>query len=217
MAQPRAAQILQPLNPFYKREAKVALLFITDPANFAPPTGTRADFVDWKRYPDSVPFDFNGQLEFKDLTDVTRLGFGLFIKNGHLTRRSQDGGPSWDGSFSAGNALLFTDFTPGPLHISFDGPIRGASMQLNIKDPVSHFRIGISAFAGTKKLPVPKSGTRTDGVFSNAGDGSAAWLGVLEDNPNRPALTRIVLSVTVLDSGYVGDSSFAINKLNLVV
>jgi hypothetical protein len=195
----------------------VALLFITNPADFTPPAGTRADFVDWKRYRDRVPFDFKGQPEFKDLTDVTRLGFGLFIKNGHLTRRTQDGSPSWDGSFAAGDALLFTDSTPGPLHISFEGPIRGASMQLNIKDRVSHFRMGISAFAGTRKLPVPKSGTRTDGVSSDAGDGSAAWLGVLEDNPNRPALTRIVLSVTVLDAGYAGDSSFAINKLNLVV
>jgi hypothetical protein len=217
LAQPRAAQILQSLKPLTKWETKVALLFITDPANFAPPTGTRADFVDWARYPDGVPLDFKGQPEFKDLTDITGLEFGLFIKNGHLTRRTQDGGPSWNGSFTAGDALLFTDSTPGPLHISFVGSIRGASMQLNIKDPVSHFRIGISAFADAKKLPVPKAGTRTDGVFSNAGDGSAAWLGVLEDNPNRPALTRIVLSVTVLDSGYVGDSSFAINKLNLVV
>ena len=195
----------------------MALLFITNPADFTPPAGTRADFVDWKRYPDGVPFDFKGQPEFKDLTDVTQLGFGLFIKNGHLTRRTQDGSPSWDGSSAARDALLFTDSTPGPLHISFEGPIRGASMQLNIKDRVSHFRMGISAFAGTRKLPVPKSGTRTDGVSSDAGDGSAAWLGVLEDNPNRPALTRIVLSVTVLDAGYAGDSSFAINKLNLVV
>jgi hypothetical protein len=143
--------------------------------------------------------------------------FRFALKNGHLTRRTQDGGPSWNGSFAPDDALLFTDSTPGPLHISFKAPIRGASMQLNIKDPVSHFRFGISAFAGTRKLPVPKSGTRTDGVFSNAGNGSAAWIGVLEDNPNRPALSRIVLSVTVLDSGYVGDSSFAINKLNLVI
>jgi hypothetical protein len=196
----------------------VALRFIKKLADFVTPAGTRADFVDWVRYPDSVPFDFMGQTEFKDVTDVTRLGFGLFIKNRHLTRRTEDG-LSWFGSFdrNASDALLFTDFTPGPLHISFDSPIRGAAMQLNVTDPVDHFRMAISAFSGDQKLPIPNSGTRTDGVFSNAGDGSAPWIGVLEDNSNRPPITRIVISVTILDQNYKGDSSFAINKLNLVV
>ena len=197
----------------------MALILITDPAAFVPPTGTREDFVGWARFPDSVPFNFpvEPDAEFKDVTDVTRLGFGLFIKNQHLTRRTQDGGPSWIGNFAADDALLFTDSTPGPLQISFDGPIRGAALQLNVKDPIAHFRMSISAFSGTQKLSVPKSGTRTDGVFSNAGDGSATWLGVLEENPNRPPITRIVISVTILDPDYTGDSSFAINRLKLVV
>lgn len=195
----------------------MALIFITDPADFTPSPGYRADFIDWNRFPDSVPFDFKGQQTFSDVTDVTRLGFDLSIKNQHLTRRTQDGGPSWVGSFSSGDALLFTDSTPGPLHISFNGSIRGATMQFNIKDPVAHFRLGISAFSGATRRPFPKRGTRTDCVFSNSGDGSAPWIGVLENNPARPAITRIVISVTVLDFDYAGDSSFAINKLKLVV
>ncbi len=197
----------------------MALLFITHLADFVPPPGACADFVDWGRYPDDVPIKFAGHPpESKGVTDVTQLGFRLSIKNQNLTRRTQDGGPSWVGSFTAGDALLFTDGRPGPLHISFDGPVLGAATQLNIEDDtVEHFRIGISAFAGGQQLPIPESGTRTDAVFSNAGDGSAARLGVLEDNPKRLRITRIVISVTVLDQGYAGTSSFAINKLNLVV
>ena len=195
----------------------MALLFITDQANFTPPSGARADFIDWTRFPEREPLDFNGQPELKGKTDVGQLGFGLFIKNRHLARRTQDGGPSWDGSFSPGEALLFTDFTPGPLHIFFDAPIRGACVQLNVKDPVEHFRMGISAFSGDARLNIPKSGTRTDGVTSNDGDGSAPCIGVLEDNASRPTITRIVISVTVVDQSYKGDSSFAINKLKLFV
>lgn len=195
----------------------MALLFITNPAAFVAPAGAHADSVDWVRYPNGVSLDFARQPEFKDVTDVTRLGFGLFIKNRHLTRETQDGGPSWDGSFNAGDALLFTDFTPGPLHISFDGPTRGAAMQLNVKDPVDHFRMGISAFSGDQRLTIPGSGTRIDGIFSNDGDGSAPWIGVLENDPTARPITRIVVSITIVDQNYRGDSSFAINKLNLVV
>ena len=195
----------------------MALLFITDPADFTAPPGTTADFIDWARYPDSVPFDFKGQQEFKDVTDVGKFGFGLFIKNRHLTRRTQDGEPSWDGSFTRDDALLFTNFTPGPLHISFDAPVRGAFLQLNVNDPVEHFRMGISAFSGDAKLNIPKSGTRTDGVTSNDGDGSAPGIGALEDSASGPPITRIVVSITVVDEGYKGDSSFAINRLNLFV
>lgn len=197
----------------------MALAFITDLVNFVPPPGTVADSVDWQRYLDSRPFDFKGQLVFNDVTDVTKTGFGLFIRNQRLERRTEDGGTSWIGSFNrnAHEALLYTSHQPGPLQISFNAPVRGVAVQLNVKDPVAHFRMAISAFSGAKKLPVPKSGTRTDGVFSNAGDGSAPCLGVIEDNPNRPPITRIVLSLSVLDPGYSGDSSFAINKLNLAI
>jgi hypothetical protein len=196
----------------------VPLIFVTNPALFVPPAGNQADFIDWGRYQEDLPFDFGGQPEFRDVTDVTQLGFGLSINNSHLTRRTQDGAPRWNGSFTQGDALLYTDHRPGPLHISFAHAIRGAATQLNIGDnAVSNFKITIRAYSATQELPVPQAGTRNGGAASAAGDGSAPWIGVLQTEANAAGIVRIDLSVMVLDPGYVGTASFAINRLKLIV
>jgi hypothetical protein len=197
----------------------MALRFITNPVNFSLPPGSTADAIDWSFLPDNVALNFNGQPVFPGSTPGTHLGFGLWINNQHLIRRTQ-GGPvnAWNGSFAQGDALLYTDNRPGPLHIIFNTPVRGVATQLNVNDPVSHYRMAISAFsvAGTR-LPVPRAGTRTDGVFRNGGGGQAECLGVIEDNPNRRGIASVVISVTVLDQNYTGTSSFAINQLRLAV
>lgn len=196
----------------------MAIRFISDAAQFDPPAGTANDFIDWQRFADRVPIDFAGRPELRIRTDIGKLGFDIFIPNGHLARRTQDGGPSWAGSFTANEALLFTDFTPGPLQFSFKKPVRGAGTQINIADLVEHVSFSIAAFAGNTRIDIPDGGTLIDGGFNNRGDGSAPFLGVVENDAGAvPRITRIVISLAVLDHGYRGNASFAINRLRLVV
>lgn len=185
--------------------------FITSQSMFPADTDSKADVVTWDRFTDRVPIDFGGQ---QTLPGVTKLGnpFEIRIRNGHLAGRRQDGGPSWAGSFAAGDALLFTDFSPGPLEFNFSTPIRGAGTQINVKDPVEHVSVGIAAFDANG---AHVGGGTTMGFFNNNGDGSATFVAVLDPPADTRRITRINLFVTVLDPGYRGDSSFAINTLHL--
>lgn len=193
----------------------MAITFVTDPNNFLSPRDSTADSVSWDRFPDRLPLDFKGSPTFNGKTDSKDRRYSIAIKGSHLARRTQDGGPSWVGSFNAGDALLFTDFSPGPLQFLFARPIRGAGAQINIKDPVEHVTFGIGAFAGDTRVDIPNGGTIA-GSISNSGDGSASFLGVL-DSPGVALITRIVFFLTVLDHGYRGDGSFAINTLRLAL
>lgn len=193
------------------------LSFITDPVAFVPPAGGPADFIDWGQFPNSGPIPFPAKGGCACVSQ-SGLACSIFIKNKHLAQRVQDGGASetsWDGSFSPGDVLLFTDFTRGPLEFNFQNPIRGFGGQMNVQDAVEHVTLAISAFADNSRLTIPQNGTRTDGAASNAGDGSAPFLGVIDSVAAR--ITRVVFSLTVLDPGYRGDSSFAINRLRLLL
>lgn len=193
----------------------MAFTFVTDPNGFLSPADPTADAIGWDRFPDRLPLDFKGSPTFRGQTDRSARDYEIAIKGSHLARRTQDGGPSWAGSFAEGEALLFTDFSPGPLQFQFARPIRGAGAQINIKDPVEHVTFGISAFAGNARVEVPGGGT-VAGSVSNRGDGSASFVGIMGD-PGTAAITRVVFFLTVLDHGYRGDGSFAINTLRLAL
>ncbi len=193
----------------------MAFAFITDPNGFLSPTDRTADAIGWDRFPDRLPLDFRGRPTFRGQTDRNARDYEIAIRGSHLARRTQDGGPSWAGSFAPGEALLFTDSSPGPLQFLFARPIRGAGAQINIEDAVEHVTFGISAFAGSARVQIPGGGT-VAGSVSNRGDGSASFLGIMGD-PGEVTITRVVFSLTVLDSGYRGDGSFAINTLRLAL
>ena len=193
----------------------MAITFVTNPNAVLSPADPTADAIGWDRFPDRLPLDFKGGPTFRGQTESSARNYEIAIKGSHLARRTQDGGPSWVGSFTASEALLFTDFSPGPLQFLFARPIRGAGAQINIKDPVEHVTFGISAFAGNARIDIPNGGAIA-GSVSNSGDGSASFLGVL-NAPGVAPITRIVFFLTVLDHGYRGDASFAINKLRLAL
>ncbi len=192
----------------------MALSFIKDPAAFVPPAGGVADFIDWGQFPDSGPIPFPVRSGCACVSQTGRA-CTIFIRNKHLTQRVQDGGPSWNGNFAPGDILLFTDFTPGPLEFVFPVPIRGIGTQMDIQDVVEHVNLSIRVFAGDSRLTIPEHGTRTDGAASSAGDGSAPFLGTIDSS--APRIPRAVFSLTVRDPGYRGDSSFAINRLRLIL
>ncbi len=189
----------------------MAVNFTSDLARF--PANT--DDANWSQFPDKQQLVFHGLPTVGAQTDGG-LGFQIRITNSHLVRRTQDGGPSWVGSFTPGEPLLFTDSSPGPLHFLFDDPVRGAGTQMNIKDPVAHVAFGISAFdENDDPIPLLHGGTAPGG-FSSAADGTATFVGVADNLRARPRIKRIALFLSVLDSGYRGDGSFAINRLRLV-
>ena len=186
--------------------------FINSRTRFPSDADPNADVISWDRFPDRQPVDFGGRQKVQDVTDRLGNPFEIAIRNGHLAGRRQDGGPSWAGSFAAGEALLFTDFSPGPLEFGFGRPIRGAGAQINVKDPVEHVSVGIAAFDGNN---THVGGGTSLAFFSNNGDGSAPFLGVLDPPAGTRRIMRITFFITVLDQGYRGDSSFAINTLRL--
>ena len=195
----------------------MATRFIKQRPQFVAPAGTAHDSVDWARYQEGVPFNFGGNATFHDVCDGGAIGFDVRHPV-HLMRRTQDTGASWFGNFSMGDAVLYTDFLPGPLSFYFDTPLRGAGVQIQVKDPVAKFRATIRAFAGNQPLVLPNNGTRNDGTFDNGGGDTAIFVGVLEDDPAMAAsITHIEFHVRVLDAGYDGDMSFAINRLDLIV
>ena len=195
----------------------MAMRFIKQRAQFVAPAGSASDSVDWAKYPEGVPFNFGGNATFHDVSAGGNIGFDIRHPV-HLMRCTQDNGASWFGNFAMGDALLYTDFLPGPLAFYFDTPLRGAGAQIQVKDPVAKFSATIRAFAGNQQLVLPNNGTRNDGTFDNDGSDTAIFLGVLEDDPAVAArITHIEFHIRVLDAGYRGDASFAINRLDLIV
>jgi hypothetical protein len=76
---------------------------------------------------------------------------------------------------------------------------------------VGHVQWTINAFDQNQALVLPNAGTLiTPG-------GVAPFLGVLEDDPAvPPPITHIALMAVVLDHNHAADSSFAIDRLNLI-
>ncbi len=186
------------------------IAFISDPAKFPPDTDPKADAITWDRFGDRESVDFGGRPRFQATTDKLGNPFEIAIRSGHLAGRRQDGGPSWAGRFADGEALLFTDFSPGPLEFWFENPIRGAGAQVDLHDQVLQVRVGIAAF--------DKNGTHVGGdtklvVFSSSG--SAPFVGVLDSAAGTRRITRISFFVVVLDPLFHGTASFAINTLRL--
>jgi hypothetical protein len=125
--------------------------------------------------------------------------------------------PGWHGNFAPGDALLFTNFNPGPLTLDLI-PLFGGTGVLGVGTQIQpniygSFRAIISAF--------DSSGTQLDrftitGFSSANADNSAIFIGVLSDRPN---ISRIAFSID--GSGFdinnnpefVGE--FAINQVSL--
>jgi hypothetical protein len=192
---------------------------ITKASDFTAPAGTTADSIDWGKYPEGPlqPFGMNGM--FTGQTDVQNSTFRITTPLRRLARHKQDDGSSqfgWNGRFDRATqeSILFTDFFSGPIFIEFDMPVRGLSFQLDFLDVIDQSRLGVTVFYVGSNTPevLARAGTPS----SNAGDGSADWLGALTSNP-KDQIHRVTISVTVLDKNYQGTASFAINKLNLFV
>ncbi len=161
---------------------------ITSRAKFPSDADPNADAIGWDRFSDRKPIDFGGRPALQGVTDKLGNPFEIAIRSGHLAGRRQDGGPSWAGSFASGEALLFTDFSPGPLEFTFSKPLRGAGAQINVKDPVEHVNVGIAAFDANG---THVGGGTTLAFFSNNGGGSAPFVGVLDSPADTRRITRI--------------------------
>jgi hypothetical protein len=58
----------------------MTIRFIKQRANLAVPAGAARDSIDWARYPDGIPLDFNGNATFHILVDSGNFGFNSGIQ-----------------------------------------------------------------------------------------------------------------------------------------
>jgi hypothetical protein len=121
---------------------------------------------------------------------------------GSFERRDQ--GEGWNGNFAPGDSLLWTGGTAGPLSLTFATPVSAVGMQIQKADQSNPaFTATIEAFsAGNVSL----GSFEREGDSSNAGDGSAIFVGVRSAFPN---IVRLEVNV-------LWGSDFAINQVSLV-
>jgi hypothetical protein len=111
------------------------------------------------------------------------------------------GSNDWNGNFSPGDHLLWTNYYPGPMGIAFSTPAYGvgANVQENV---FGYFTAKLEVFSGTTSL-----GFLSLAGNSNAGnDGSAIFLGVFSSVP----FTSLKYSITTPTGG-----NFVINQLGV--
>ena len=177
----------------------VALAALTGQAFGASQIGSR---------PVGAVIDFTSFADYSTIPNPFALpypgGAATFsIPNGNFEKRSQ--GSGWAGNFAPGDALLWTQYNPGPLTIQFSGGIAQFATQIQS----NHYGTGtasIWAYDASSTL------LGTFGVPSTAnsnGDNSAALLGIALDPGDNP-IDRIVLDI----SGFPG-TDFAINRISL--
>lgn len=140
---------------------------------------------------------------FSIATSVNRWQVGVTkASKGSFERRDQGNG--WEGNFTRGDALLWTQGAVGPISLTFAVPIEGIGMQIqkaDLSNPL--FYASIEAFDSSNS-----SLGRFDrqGRSTGAGDGSALFLGVRTALPN---IARVEVNVA---NGF----DFAINQVSIV-
>jgi hypothetical protein len=129
--------------------------------------------------------------------NVSKLSVGDFV------RFDQNAG--WAGNFAPGDALLFTNFTDGPIILDFASPIWGGGTQIQ-GNWYGAFNGTVEAFDSANL----SLGSFTLGGTSNgASDNSAIFLGVTSDTGNIKKLAFNVINP-------VNPDDFAVNKVDLV-
>jgi len=125
------------------------------------------------------------------------------MPGGSFQRATQ--GTSWGGNFAPGDALLWTNYNPGPLDIVFSGGVGAFATQIQS----NYFGTGqalISAYDASSTLLGSFSVPSTS---NSNGDDSTALVGVAIDGGDNP-IARISLDI----SGFSG-TDFAINEISL--
>jgi hypothetical protein len=90
--------------------------------------------------------------------------------------RRVDQGDGWNGNFTHGDALLWTDGTAGPISLTFDLPVRAVGMQIQKSDQTNpSFTARIEAFDSADNSLGAFS---ADGTSNANADGSALFMGV---------------------------------------
>jgi hypothetical protein len=155
------------------------------------------DFVDWNAalgplftsVPNPSNFNSNNGLPMS----VSMPGVQPF------QRLDQNNG--WGGNFAPGDALLFTNFSAGPITITFSQPVTGAGAQIQ-QNQYGAFTATLQAFDSLGN-PIGNF----NGTSNGNADNSAIFVGALSDSAN---ISSIVFSVPGNPSG------FAINRLDIV-
>lgn len=185
--------------------------------DFKCPSGAQSDFIEWGDYAEDIELKFSQLKPFAEHCSKGNLSFDITHPSS-LRRLTQ--GDTWDGTFSAGDPVLWTDGNPGPITIRFDKPIRGAGANIDIRNGNS-FRVTIKAYKGNNPVALASNGSRDDGKHNNAGDGKAVFAGFLEDDLTKKlGIDAIEFYIELLDSNpdpAIDTRSFAINKLALVL
>jgi len=178
--------------------SEASLILVTDRAALV-----GDDYVDWEALgpptyspPVSSPFT------------ITSASGGVALEgsnpSGDFVRLDQ--GTGWNGNFAPGDALLFTNFTGGPMIFDFSGPVAGAGTQVQ-QSYYGEFVATVSVFDVADTLLGSFS---LAGLSDSAGDNSAIFLGVLSDALD---IGRIEYAVSPQD---VNNMGFTINRMDLV-
>jgi hypothetical protein len=122
--------------------------------------------------------------------------------------RFDEGGGSYAGNFSAGDALLSTAFDPGPIVIAFARPVAGVGTQVQ-GSVLGGFNGVISVYDALDNLL--ETYTRP-GDSTTDQDGSALFLGILRGTAD---IARVAFAVSFDDPG-ITDLSLTVNQVDLV-
>jgi hypothetical protein len=129
-------------------------------------------------------------------------GVSVFSDGGKLSLDRQ--GSAWSGNFSPQTPVITNFFDQGKITITFADPVKGVGAQI---------QSGIyGAFHATMHINGGGPGGYTlleDGVSTDAGDGSAIFLGLLSDVED---ITEVTFEVTTDDNNYLG-GYFALGPL----
>jgi MYXO-CTERM domain-containing protein len=132
------------------------------------------------------------------LVTVSQPGGGAFER--------RDEGMGWKGNFNVGNPLLWNGSASGEITLVFSAPVLGAGAQVQRS---SHGPFSATVRAFDVDGQALGSFTR-NGVASEAQDGSAIFMGLLNDVPNVKRITFAVsggLAVNQLDLTIAGAST----------
>jgi hypothetical protein len=157
------------------------------------------DFVDWAVLGPSYTVVAS---PFTIASNSSRVMCTVSNPTDDFERLDQDNG--WFGNFAPGDAVLWTNFTVGPMIIEFDHPVIAAGAQIQ----------GILPGTFTAKLEVYDVSNTLIASFTLPGnstgsdDNSAIFLGVSDTGPT---IKRIVYSVDNTSQ------AFAINRLALLI
>ena len=155
------------------------------------------DFVDWG----VLGSPFTTVSNPFSITSFGGLNLEVSQPFGSFERRNQSGG--WNGNFTPGDRLIWTQNNPGPLTIDFNSPVLGAGAQIQI-NTFGDFIGTIEAFdSGGISL----GGFSLQGLSTSNGDNSAIFIGLLSNTAN---IDKLVFSVDF------GSQDFAINQLDIV-